>query len=160
MSEMRWRGKFAVVGGTAMVAAMFTANVTVRAQSEPGPGRGSGPISPDDVGGLVGFVGIEAGLGRKTVTGAPFTATYSQEVTQTLADGNHIQRTTTGVLGRDISGRTRRDMTLPAIGEWATSGKTPPHVILINDPVAGSDYVLEPDRKTARKMTLVNRLGD
>lgn len=168
---MRWRGKFAVVGGTAMVAAMFTANVTVRAQSEPGPGpnvfdrrigpgRGPGPLSPDDVGGLVGFVGIEAGLGRKTVTGAPFTATYSQEVTQTLADGNHIQRTTTGVLGRDISGRTRRDMTLPAIGEWATSGKTPPHVILINDPVAGSDYVLEPDRKTARKMTLVSKLGD
>ena len=150
----------------ASIAAMFAAGATMRAQSgppgpppgPPGPGpnvffrtMGPGPLSPDDA---IGFVGIEAGVGRKTVAGTPFTATYSQQTSQTFADGNHIQRTTTGTLSRDGNGRTRRDFTLPAIGEWATSGKTPPHLILINDPVAGADYVLEPDQKIARKMTL------
>ena len=108
-----------------------------------------GPLSPDDA---MGFVGFEAGLGGSTVTGAPFTATFSQETTQTLADGNVIQRTTSGTLARDSNGRTRRDMTLPAIGPWATSGKTPPHVVFINDPVANVSYILDLDRKTARKM--------
>jgi hypothetical protein len=101
----------------------------------------------------MGFVGFEAGLGGgKTVTGAPFTATFSQATTQVFADGNHIQRTTTGTLARDGNGRFRRDMTLPAIGDWATAGKTPPHVIFIKDPVAGADYILRPDDKTARKL--------
>lgn len=159
------RGKFAVVGYAAAVAAMLAASVISRAQSgppgpppgPPGPGasvfyRTIGPgTGPDDV---IGFVGFEAGLGRKTITGAPFTATYTQETTQTLGDGNHIQRTTTGTLVRDGNGRTRRDLTLPAIGEWVTVGNAPPHLILINDPVAGVNYVLEPDRKIARKMAL------
>jgi hypothetical protein len=109
----------------------------------------------------MGFVGFEAGLGGgKTVTSAPFTATFSQGTTQSFADGNHIQRTTTGTLARDSNGRTRRDMTLPAIGNWATSGKTPPRVALINDPVGGANYILDRDRKTARKFSMPpNRFG-
>ena len=41
-------------------------------------------------------------------------------------------------------------MTLPAIGPWAAAGKTPPHVSFVNDPVAGTRYMLEADKKTAR----------
>jgi hypothetical protein len=162
---MRFRRWFALIGQMASMVAMFAAGTTVRAQSGPPgpppspPGRsgfyrtmGPGPLSPDDA---IGFLGIEAGLGRKTVAGAPFTATYSQQTSQTFADGNHIQRTTTGTVWRDSNGRTRRDFTLPAIGNWSSSGKTPPHLILINDPAAGADYVLEPDQKIARKMTLL-----
>lgn len=109
----------------------------------------------------MGFVGFEAGLGRaSTVTGAPFTATFSQETNEAFADGNHVRRTTNGTLARDGNGRTRRDLTLPAIGDWATSGKTPPHVVLIVDPVGGANYILQPDQKTARKMPLPpNRFG-
>jgi hypothetical protein len=44
-------------------------------------------------------------------------------------------------------------MTLPAIGQWAASGKTPPQVSFINDPVAGTHYVLEASTKTARQMS-------
>jgi hypothetical protein len=163
---MRFRSWFAIIGRMASVVAMFAAGATMRAQSGPpgpssGPGgpsdrgfhqrMGPGSLSPDDA---IGFLGVEAGLGRKTVTSAPFTAAYSQQTTQAFADGNRIQRTTTGTLSRDGSGRTRRDFTLPAMGDWAASGKTPPHLILINDPVAGADYVLEPDQKTARKFAL------
>lgn len=156
------RSKVALIG-CAVVAAMLATGVMLRAQSAPpGPPPGQGPhgfyrgggpggFAPDDA---IGFVTFEAGLGGgKTVTGAPFTATFSQQTSQVFADGNRIQRTTTGTLARDSSGRTRRDLTLPAIGDFATSGKTPPHAVLINDAVAGVDYVLEPERKVARKMT-------
>jgi hypothetical protein len=104
-------------------------------------------MGPDDA---IWFVGFEGGVGGKTVTGAAFSATFSTQTTQTLADGNQIQRSTTGSFARDSQGRTRRDMTLPGIGPWAASGKTAPHVIFINDAVAGTQYILEPDRKIAR----------
>jgi hypothetical protein len=98
----------------------------------------------------VGFVGFEAGLNKKTVTGAPFTATFTNQTTNVLADGNRIAHSTSGTLSRDSQGRTRRDVTLPAIGPWADSSKPAPHRILLNDPVAGTHYVLNPDRKVAR----------
>jgi hypothetical protein len=104
----------------------------------------------------MGFVGFEAGLNGKTVTGAPFTASFSTQTTETLTDGNKIERNTTGTVARDTAGRTRQDMTLPAIGPWAASGKTPPQVSFINDPVAGTHYVLEADTKTARKAAAHN----
>ena len=103
---------------------------------------------------MMGFIGFEAGLGGKTVAGAPFTASFSETESQTLADGNHISRSSTGTLSRDSQGRTRRDMTLPAIGRFAASGQsTPPHAIFINDVVAGKQYVLQPDQKVARQTT-------
>ena len=113
----------------------------------PGPEMGMG-------GSVITFEGFEGELGGKTVTGAPFTATISNQTSQTLADGNHIQRNSTGTFARDSQGRIRRDMTLPAIGPWAVAGKTPPHVVFITDPVAGVRYMLNADEKTAMKMPL------
>ena len=108
----------------------------------------------------MGFVGFEAGLNGKTVTGTPFTASFSTQTTETLTDGNKIERNSTGTVARDSAGRTRRDMTLAAIGPWAASGKTPPQVSFINDPVAGTRYVLEANTKTAHKMSGHNRGAD
>ncbi|MGH8115240.1 MAG: hypothetical protein ACREPS_09355, partial [Rhodanobacteraceae bacterium] len=105
------------------------------------------------------FIGFEAGLGGKTVTGAPFTATLSVQKTQTLADGNQINRSTTGTIARDSQGRVRREMTLPAIGAYATTSQGAPHVIFINDVVAGTQYILEPDRKIAHQVRLDRRGG-
>lgn len=113
-----------------------------------GPG---GPGGPEDE---IRFVGFEMGLEGKTVTGAPFTATFSTQFTQTLSDGNKISTTTTGTIARDSQGRTRRDMTLPAIGPWANAGGNAPHVIFLNDPVAGTHYVLDPNRKVARQLPM------
>jgi hypothetical protein len=157
------KNRFTTAGCFAAMAAMLASGVVMQAQSgppgpPPGPpgarGRfgGGGGMGED----IIGFLGFEAGLGRKTVTGAPFTASFSQQTTQTLGDGNHLQQTTTGTFARDTNGRTHRDLTLPAIGPWANSGKTPPRVVLITDPVAGMDYLLETDRKIAREMPAFN----
>ena len=108
---------------------------------------GPGPGGPPDV---IGFVTFEGGVSGKTVTGAPFTASFSTQTTQVLADGNQIQRSATGSIARDSQGRTRRDTTLPAIGPWAASGQACAAIHFINDPVAGAQYTLDENRKVAR----------
>lgn len=155
------RKSFAWLGSLAAIL-IFSAglieaqsNSTATAPAPPPPQNvfyervGPGPMMGPDV---VTFQAFEEGLGGKVVTGAPFSATFSSESTQTLADGNVIRRNSTGSIARDSRGRTRRDMTLPAMGPWAASGGAPPHAIFINDPVAGAQYVLEPDHKIARKL--------
>jgi hypothetical protein len=160
---MRASNKFLSI---AAMAALFLMTSSAWAQSSapaeqtpaPAPHRGGamfermGPMGFDGM----GFVGFESGLNGKTVTGTPFTASFSTQTTETLTDGNKIQRNSTGTVARDTAGRTRRDMTLAAIGPWAASGKTPPQVSFINDPVAGTRYVLEANTKTARKMSAHN----
>jgi hypothetical protein len=112
-------------------------------------GVGPGPMMREGI----GFLGFEAGLGEKTVTGAPFSANFSTESTQTLADGNQIQHSSTGSIARDTQGRTRREMTLPAIGAFAVvNGETLSHVVFLKDPVADTRYVLEEDKKVAQQL--------
>ncbi len=111
---------------------------------------GPGPMMSYDA---MDFVSFEGGPREKTVTGAPFSASFSTQTAQVLSDGNQIQRSTTGSLARDSQGRTRRDMTLPAIGQWAVSGGAAPHAVFINDPVAGAHYILHPDQKVADRMS-------
>jgi hypothetical protein len=149
--------------GIAGTAALAFFAVGARAQQAPAgpppppPGddvvfiatTGTGPMMPPDE---VGFIEFEGSIEGKTVTGAPFTANFSTQRTQTLADGNVIQRSTTGSLARDSQGRTRRDMTLPPMGAWAAAGKIPSQISTINDPVAGTHYVLDPNQKIARQM--------
>jgi hypothetical protein len=113
-----------------------------------GPG-GPGPVIREGI----GFLGFEGGMHERTVTGAPFTATFTTESTQTLADGNQIQHNSTGSIARDSQGRTRREMNLPAIGAFAVvSGQSLSHVVFLNDPVAGTHYVLEEDKKIAQQL--------
>lgn len=100
---------------------------------------------------LLGF-GFEGASEHQVVKGAPFSAVAVSETTQTLADGNRIHRTTQANLYRDSEGRTRRELTLPAIGPLAASGQTHSFTS-IHDPVAGVNYVLEPDQKIARKLS-------
>ena len=98
---------------------------------------------------LLGFGG---GVhGGKVVKGAPFSALATSETTQTLADGNHINRKTQTNLYRDSLGRFRKEVALQAIGPLAASGQ-PHSFIEISDPVAGTNYVLEPEQKIARQM--------
>jgi hypothetical protein len=143
-----------VVGAAALVMAAVPG---VGAQGGPGgPGmRGMGPgaMAADDA---LGFLGFEAGLSGKTVTGAPFTADFSTETTETLSDGNKIDNKTTGSFARDGQGRTRRELTLSSIGGYPTSGngRGPAHGIVINDPVGGVSYVLDENRKEARQMNI------
>jgi hypothetical protein len=107
-----------------------------------------GPGAKDNI----TFVRFEAGLGNRVVTGAPYSAQVTSEFEQTLADGNKIDRKTVTTVYRDGQGRTRREQTLPAIGRYSATDA--PKAIFINDPVAGVSYVLDPTRKTARKIVM------
>jgi hypothetical protein len=97
---------------------------------------------------LLGFEGMHGG---KVVTGVPFSAVAVSESAQTLADGNHIARKTQTNLYRDSQGRFRKEVTFTAVGPLATSGQ-PKSFVFINDPVAGSNFILHPGEKTAEKM--------
>lgn len=83
------------------------------------------------------------------VKNAPYSATINNESTQTLADGNRIVQTNTGTVSRDSQGRTRQDAALPAIGNL--SAASAPHLVFIQDPVAGTSYTLNLTDKTAWK---------
>jgi hypothetical protein len=83
------------------------------------------------------------------VKGAPYSATINNESVQTLADGNRIVQTNTGSVSRDSQGRTRQDAALPAIGNL--SAASAPHLVFIQDPVAGTSYTLNLTDKTAWK---------
>ena len=86
------------------------------------------------------------------VEGAPYSATITNESVQTLADGNRIVHNSTGTVARDSQGRTRRDTTLPAIGNLSVANV--PHLIFIQDPVAQSSYTLNLTDKTAHKIPM------
>jgi hypothetical protein len=115
-----------------------------------GPGRGPGPERP--FGGGLEFLSAEMRFDDKVVKGAPYSAQAVLESTQTLSDGTHITRKSTASIYRDGEGRTRREQTMDAIGPFAVSGDAP-RMISINDPISGTNYILDPRNKTARKMS-------
>src|ERR1700759_2800043 len=148
IAKSTWVGTAILLGASALLAG------SALAQGGPppdGPGfRHMG--EPDDE---MRFLGFEGGAGEKKVTGAPFSATYTAQTTQTLADGNKISRNSTGRVARDSEGRVRRDVTLPA-GPWSDSSSAPAHAIFISDPVAGVNYILHVEKKSAEKFTPPN----
>ncbi|HEV2860424.1 MAG TPA: hypothetical protein VGX48_05400 [Pyrinomonadaceae bacterium] len=99
------------------------------------------------------FVSSEMSLGGKVVKGAPYSAEAVTESVQTFADGNRIVRKNTAQVYRDSEGRTRREQTLNVLGPYAPDGE-PPTTILINDPVTGVNYALDPRHRTARKLAV------
>jgi len=104
--------------------------------------QGAGPA------GAIAFGSFEKGP-TAPVKGAPYSATMNNESIQTLADGNRIVQTTTGTIARDSEGRTRQDAALPAIGNLSAVGA--PHLVFIQDSVAGTSYTLNLTDKTAWK---------
>jgi hypothetical protein len=86
---------------------------------------------------------------NRLVTGKPFAAEAVTETIQTLADGNRIVRHNITRYYRDRSGRTRREQTIETLGP--SSPVAPLQIIVISDPVAKADYILDPVRQTVRK---------
>jgi hypothetical protein len=72
-----------------------------------------------------------------TVKGAPYSGEEINETNQVLADGTRIHRETRATVYRDSEGRTRRET---------------PDSVVINDPVAGTAYVLNPKTMTGQKL--------
>jgi hypothetical protein len=109
-----------------------------------------GPPPPGMPGDFI-FLATELSFGGKVVKGAPYSAEAITESTQTLSDGNRIVNKSTAAIYRDSEGRTRREQTIRAIGPFASAGEVP-KTIFINDPVAGTNYTLDPQNRIARKI--------
>lgn len=139
---------------------LFTAVAAV-ALAQP-PGREGGPVRrgggppgvPGDLAAAAGtlqnlaFLGAEAGNGP-IVRGVPYSGEGLTTVTQTLADGTRIERTTRAKLYRDSEGRIRREQTIMGLGPLNSSGET--QTVTITDPVAGVTYVLNPATQSGQR---------
>jgi hypothetical protein len=115
----------------------------------PGPGRHMGP-GPGDF----ALLHAEFGISNKVVAGAPYSAQAVTQFTQTLSNGDHIQRSSTASIARDSAGRTRTDRSLASVGSLSAAGGGQARAIIIHDPVAGMSYALDPASHTARSMAI------
>jgi len=98
-------------------------------------------------GGEYTFLRTEFGAGR-VVKGSPYSAQAVTQHSQTLADGNRIQRNITSSIARDSEGRTRQEQTAVAIGALAGSGDATKSIV-IHDPVAGTTAMLDANKHQA-----------
>jgi hypothetical protein len=120
--------------------------------------QGSGnTIFYQSTGPVAGAVGTVGSGPASPVLGAPYSATITNELVQTLADGNRIVQTSTGSIARDSQGRTRQDAPLPAIGGLAPANA--PRLVFIQDPVAQVSYTLNLTDKTAQKISTATAGG-
>lgn len=86
---------------------------------------------------------------------APFSAEMITTQIQTLADGTHItQPEQTMKMYRDSLGRTRTEMYMAMPN--APQQNTPLNITIM-DPIEGTQYVLNTQMKTARKVTMPKR---
>ena len=128
--------------GMAILTVLAT-GVAVFAQGPP-PGGPHGGMGPREFG-----MGMQ--MHGKVVTGAPYSATFTNSSSETLADGNTIQHTTTGSVARDSQGRTYEQVTVSG-GPMAQNG--PATLTFINDPVAGYSYALNTTTKVAMRRAI------
>jgi len=138
------------LGIALLAAAAFAAFLSAQDVVSSGPKSvsGEGPAGAQ----RMFFVTSDAKVEGKVVTGAPFSATETSTLTETLANGTHIVRKQEASTARDSAGRTRREQNLSSIGPWSTGENK--SLVFINDPMAKAHYVLEPDGQTAVKSTL------
>jgi hypothetical protein len=86
----------------------------------------------------------------KLVKDKPFAAEAVTETVQVLTDGNRIVRRNLTREYRDRSGRTRREQTIESLGP--SSPVASKQIVVISDPVAKADYILDPVSKTVRRI--------
>jgi len=140
--------------GFTLIGIMGLAAV-VCAQGPPTPGglgrRGLGPGPGGPMAGSFELGGLVGGFGGKTVTGKPFQAKFTITRVETLPN-NTITNTVTGIVARDADGSTYRDVTLPAIGPWASTGK-PQEFIYIKNVAKMMDYLVNVAKGTYREFS-------
>ncbi|OWQ43789.1 hypothetical protein CDL60_28215 [Roseateles noduli] len=100
------------------------------------------PVPPvPDVAELIAESGVAMHIlsSERVVKGAPYCAQAVHETVQPLADGNRIVHQQTSQLCRDGEGRTRQEV--------ERQGRK---VVYLRDAVSGENWLLDPERKTAR----------
>jgi hypothetical protein len=85
---------------------------------------------------------------------APFSADAVTEFTQTLGDGNRIERRYVSSIARDSRGRTRREEEIALVGPLGATGPTP-RLVTILDPDASISYTLDESTRVAYRNSIV-----
>lgn len=98
----------------------------------------------------ISVVGVDPISVGTVVTDAPYTAEAVTEVSQTLGDGNRIERRTTMTLARSSSGATRREQQGFALGPFVSQNAQP--IVTITDPKSGMVTTLNYEQKVAFRM--------
>jgi hypothetical protein len=114
-----------------------------------GPGRERGAGAAGGFGRGPGFAGGLGFGGVKVVTGKPYAATRVTTFTQVLSDGNGITRTNCSIIYRDSQGRIREEDT-PNSSTCSTATAS---LVVIRDPVAGVQYLINSQNNTYRQFT-------
>jgi hypothetical protein len=99
---------------------------------------------------LVGLAEIEPVELSRPVFGVPYTAEAVTETEQLRPDGNRAKRRMSASIARDSRGRVRREHGSLVIGPLVAERAVP--LVTISDPAAGTQLLLDPDRKTAMWM--------
>lgn len=97
------------------------------------------------------FIGVQQDYAGAVVAGAPYSGHAVTESVQMLHDGNRIRQRNEARLYRDSEGRTRRDQELNTLGAWQLAPPASP-LVFIHDPVAGEGFLLDLNRRTARRL--------
>ena len=100
-------------------------------------------------GGRPRLEGAGFGVGSdEVVTNAPYSGVGVRTLRQTLSTGNVISRSTCTKVYRDSEGRTRQEIT-----RSSANCSDMPATIIIRDPVAGVQYVIDEQNKAYRQST-------
>jgi regulator of extracellular matrix RemA (YlzA/DUF370 family) len=131
--------------GTVLVAVVALTAPAVQAQSRGGGGGKVVSVEP-----VVGLKITEsAPIEVSLVKNAPFAAQAVTEFTQTLGDGNRIERRYQSSVARDSRGRTRREEEIALIGPLAGANVGASRLVTIVDPDSGAGYTLDDERRVA-----------
>jgi hypothetical protein len=168
-----------LIAGTIILAMPVFVPALVDAQGR--GGRTGGPNVAFTAARPLEILNVEQG-DIPAIANAPFTAEASTEFTQTLGDGNRIDRRFTTSLARDSRGRTRREQEVAMIGPMfvmhvggagaqefsvrmpgaqgtsVTSHGEPPRFVLIADPADNVTYTLDEESKSARRTHMASPL--
>jgi hypothetical protein len=125
----------ACVSVAAQDTVMFDAASAVAVDSQPGLD-------------IIAFDPLSVG---PAVLNAPYAAEAVTEFTQTLADGNRIERRTSGRVARNSQGRVRREQQGIAFGPFLAENPQP--IVTIVDPKIGVYLTLNYDAKVAFRTT-------
>jgi hypothetical protein len=132
---------------TAAIAVTAPASSAQQAGARGGGGGGRGAIlvSPGEASKITESAPIEV----TPVKNAPFSAQAVTEFTQTLGDGNRIERSYQSSVARDSRGRTRREEEIALIGPLAGANAGVPTLVTIIDPDSGASYTLDDSQRVA-----------
>lgn len=151
--NMNARFVLILVAAAGVVCAQELTVTTTKSGPERGGSEASGELT---VSGQVTTMWTgESGGSPKVVKGAPYSAETMVETTQTLADGTVIHNKQTGAVYRDSEGRTRREQAILMGAPVATNAGSSPRntLIFVNDPEAGTNYMLDTNMKTAHNLS-------